>query len=109
MFESSALGAIWASRSNMPPAPIEGSCARVADRHELCPAVLHDLGEPVEAVGVRHAGLVEVDRRVAVDVRAGRAPRARRARPGSRSDPASAGLSRPSRCAVDPDTAIPSV
>ena len=52
----------------MPPAPIEGSCAASPIVDELRACALDDLGEPVEPVGVGHAGLVEVDRRVPVDV-----------------------------------------
>ena len=53
-----------------------GQLRAVADRDELCPGALDDLGEPVEAVGVGHAGLVEVDRRVLVDVSWPRSTRA---------------------------------
>ena len=109
MFESSALGAMSASRSNMPPAPIEGSCAASPIATSFDAGVLHDFGEPVEAVGVGHARLVEVDRRVLVDVELAALARATTSASSVSVCPASAGLSWPRRCAVDPDTAIPSV
>ena len=93
MFDSSALGAIRASRSNMPPAPIEGSCAASPIATSFDPAVLDGFGEPAEPVGVGHAGLIEVDRRVRVDVELAALRHARRARPASGFGRRAAGLS----------------
>ena len=68
MSESSALGAMSESRANMPPGADRGELCGVADRDELCPGALDDAVSRLEAVGVGHAGLVEVDRRVGADV-----------------------------------------
>ena len=80
----------------MPPAPIDGSCAAVADRDELCAGSLDDLGETVKARCVRHASLVEIDRRVLID---SQRPCSTRAMSASMVNvlSASAGLSRPRR------------
>ncbi len=66
-FDRAALGAMSATRSNMPPAPIDGELRTVADRHELRPRTLDFACEPTEAVGVGHARLIEEDRRRRVE------------------------------------------
>ncbi len=45
-----------------------GQLRRVADRDELRSTVGHRPGEPVEAIGVTHTSLIEVDRRRLVDL-----------------------------------------
>ena len=69
----------------MPPAPIEGSCAASPIATSFDPVCSTTSVSRSEAVGVGHARLVEVDRRVLRRRRAGRARRGRRARRGSAS------------------------
>jgi hypothetical protein len=99
-FESRALRARYTSRSNMPPAPIDGSCAPspIATSFDPCAS----RPQSADLAGrCQPPRLVDIDGRVLVDAQPPALTPETRASSVSVCPP-SARLSWPGRCAVDP-------